>query len=89
MRLFLIRYKNLAVALTLLSVSLFFMSTKIDKDKIYLRSYLFGVLFSFEKSLLDIKNSLVDVFINTKNIKELEEELENSEQEVLYYKEYL
>lgn len=63
------------------------MSTKIDKDKIYLRSYLFGVLFSFEKSILDIKNSLVDVFVNTKNIKELEEELENSEQEVLYYKE--
>ncbi len=63
------------------------MSSKIDTDKIYLRSHFYGVLFKFEKSILDMKNSLVNVFINTKNIRQLEKELENSEQEVLYYKE--
>ena len=63
------------------------MSTKIDTDRIYLRSHFFGILFNFEKSILDTKNSLIDVFVNAKNIQELEEDLESAEQEVLYYKE--
>ena len=84
MRFFFIRYKILIGACTLLLISVYFMSSKIDTDKIYLRSHFYGVLFKFEKSILDMKNSLVNVFINTKNIRQLDKEIDNSELEAFY-----
>ncbi|MGL5956047.1 MAG: rod shape-determining protein MreC [Brevinema sp.] len=87
MRLFFIRYKTFITAFILLLLSILSMSQKVDTDRIYFKSYLFGVVFQIEKFILNINTSLVDVFINNKNIQELEQQLEVAEQQILYYKE--
>ncbi|MGL4676089.1 MAG: rod shape-determining protein MreC [Brevinema sp.] len=87
MRLFVIRYKTIITACILLSVSIFSMSLKNDMDRIYFKSFLFGRLFQVEKFVININTSLGDVFIRNKNIQELEQQLEEAEQQVLYYKE--
>ncbi len=75
------------MAVVLLSVSLINMSRKIDSDNIYLRSSMYEVLFNVEHFILRVRNSMTDVFINNKNIEELEARLEEAEAEILYYKE--
>lgn len=87
MRLFLIRYKTFVLALVLLSISLFNMSQKIETDKIYFRSYFYSIFFTLETTMINAYTSLTDVFANAKNIRELEDQIEDLEQEVLYYKE--
>ncbi len=87
MRLFLIKYRTFIVAVVLLIVSLINMSRKIDSDNIYLRSGMYEVLFNVEHFILRVRNSMTDVFINNKNIEELEARLEEAEAEILYYKE--
>ncbi len=75
------------MAVILLSISVYNMSQKIDSDKMHFRSYLFGVIFGVESSILGVKTSIVDIFINNKTIKELEEQLAFAEEQVLHYKE--
>ncbi len=87
MRLFLIRYKTIVMALILLTISVCSMSQKIDSNRVYFRSSLFGIVFGVESSILKIRTSVVDVFINNKNIKELETQLASTEEQLLYYKE--
>lgn len=87
MRLFLIKFKTLILAIFLLSVSIISMSQRIDSDHLYFRSYIFGFLFNIEATLLKINTSIVDVFVNHRTISELEQQLEQAELQILYYKE--
>lgn len=83
----LLRFKTLFLALVLLLISLFMMSSKIDTNKFYFRTFLFTTLFNIEHGTMSIFESIKNVFVNVKKIGSLEEQLEQTEQRLLRYRE--
>ncbi|MGL4388478.1 MAG: rod shape-determining protein MreC [Brevinema sp.] len=84
---FFIRFKIVFTALLLLIFCLFTMSSKINTEQFYFRTFLFSTLYNIEHFIIGTLDSIKNVFTNVRRIKDLESRLESAEQRLLHYRE--
>ncbi|MGL4561444.1 MAG: rod shape-determining protein MreC [Brevinema sp.] len=84
---FLIRFKIVVTAFFLLFISLLAMSSRINTNKFYFRTFLFSALLNIENIMLSTVESIQNVFINVRRIKDLETRLNSAEERLLHYRE--
>lgn len=83
----LIRFKTAFTAIIFLIIALITMSSKINTERFYFRTFLFSVLFEFENVILSSVESVKNAFVNIKRIQELENRLDSAEERLLHYRE--
>ncbi|MGL4393755.1 MAG: rod shape-determining protein MreC [Brevinema sp.] len=84
---FFIRFKIAVTALFLLIFCLFTMSSKINTEQFYFRTFLFSALYNVERLVVGTIESIQNVFTNVRRIQDLEARLESAEQRLLHYRE--
>ncbi|MGL4367976.1 MAG: rod shape-determining protein MreC [Brevinemataceae bacterium] len=81
------KYKVFFTAVLLMTISLFSMSSQINTEKFYFRTFLFSIVSSVEYSLVFVYNTIKNISVNIGRINSLETRLQSAEQRLLRYRE--